>query len=153
MSCFVMQDRALAAIAESICSVGSAGYNTFGMELPRSLREALDDCHPCGDLLPSLVYKALYKLNLAAYSGRYREDAEEVAPDMPKDCAIAFPCRDPQPWHYQLAKLLDCFVYQCEEDVTRTAPLLLGVREFSADLSAWLVHSRQEYISAPWGRI
>ena len=153
MSCFIMQDRALAAIAESICSIGNAGYNPFGMEIPRSLREALDDCHRDRWLMPDLVYKALYKLNLAAYSGRYREDAEEVTPNMPKGCEIAYPCRDPKPWHYQLLKLLDCFVYQCEEDATKNAPLLLGVREFSAELAIWLVRNNPEYLESLWGRI
>lgn len=153
MSCFVMDDRAVSAIANTIDTLLFVGYNYFGFECPESLREALHGCTGA-----KKIYTALYKTNLQAYNGRYRESIEEI-PEFTDDCEIK---KRPeykdhhyvvQPWHYQFAKLVDCYIYQLEEEATRNSPILAGMKDLREALFRFIVGNSDEYQAAPWGSL
>lgn len=57
------------------------------------------------------------------------------------------------PWHYKLAKLIDCEIYQASEDATRKDPLLLALIDFSRVYTHFLVSNTADYNAAPWGTI
>lgn len=57
------------------------------------------------------------------------------------------------PWHYKLAKLIDCEIYQASEDATRKDPLLLALIDFSRVYTHFLVSNTADYNAAPWGAI
>ena len=57
------------------------------------------------------------------------------------------------PWHYKLAKLVDCEIYQASEDATRKDPLLLALIDFSRVYAHFLVSNTADYNAAPWGTI
>ena len=43
MSCFILNDRALAVLADGIEKALNMGYNFAGMDAPRSLRDVLEE--------------------------------------------------------------------------------------------------------------
>lgn len=57
------------------------------------------------------------------------------------------------PWHYQLAKLLDCWLYQTAEDATYKDPLRLAMKEFRDGLYYFIVMNSPQYVDVQWGEL
>lgn len=160
MSCFVMNPEPLAAIANAVETRLNCNYNYWGFEAPASLYDALRDCKTSRTYFAEEIYKKLYAVNVRAYNGRYEGHAEpggEEAPtiDMskyilhhpPEYCKNSFAvCL----WHYQLAKLLDCWLYQTSEDATRADPLRLAMGEFRDSLYSFIVMHSPQYCDLSW---
>ena len=96
------------------------------------------------------------RLNEAAYEGRYNVEpcSADEFPAMPQ----AFPrLLHLLPWDdgrytidpdfYAFAKLLDSFIYQCNEDATRNSPVL---KALSATSRAFIVQNAADYNNAEW---
>ena len=161
MSCFIMKNESLAALANTLEYIGNSGFDRFGFEFPASLHKALSDCrdHHHYIYVSRLIFQRLYSLNYAAYAGRYTDTAADILPDMPRVPAITEPRQYANyhetllPWHYKFCKLLDCLIYQCSEDSTQNDPLLHALIDFSIIYKSFLVGNTEEYHSAPWGDI
>lgn len=160
MSCFIMNEKALAALAIATGKILNQGFNYFGFEAPHVLYDALNDCKAdvYRDYNAPQIYAKLYALNAQAYAGRYREDADITPPDV--DFSGVDVTHAPQyadnsfkvcPWHYQLAKLVDCYCYQTDEDATRGDELIRAMRELSNTLRGFIVQHSADYIAVPWG--
>ena len=136
MSCFIMSDQAHAATANTLEYILNSGFNRFGFDAPDSLYKALSDCRD-----------------------RYKTDADTTPPEMPSVPPLVQEReREDQhekllPWHYKLAKLIDCEIYQASEDATRKDPLLLALIDFSRVYTHFLVSNTADYNAAPWGTI
>ena len=50
-----------------------------------------------------------------------------------------------RPWHYHLASLLDCWIYQTSEDTVRGDPLRQAVREYRNCLYAFIIRNSPPY--------
>lgn len=161
MSCFVMNAEPLAALANAIETRLNIGYDFWGFEAPDSLYRELMDCKTSCTYYAEPIYRKLYALNVRAYNGRYsnhEEPADEQAPNVditrytitrrPEYRAHTFAV---QPWHYQLAKLLDCYLYQTAEDATYKDPLRLAMKEFRDELCEFIMTHNPQYITLPWG--
>ena len=127
---------------------------------PDSLYKALSDCRDrYGFYCSGLIFRRLYDLNSRAYAGRYKTDADTTPPEMPSVPPLVQEReREDQhekllPWHYKLAKLIDCEIYQASEDATRKDPLLLALIDFSRVYTHFLVSNAADYNAAPWGTI
>ena len=168
MSCFVMNPEPLAALANTIAMVLYGGYNACGFEAPKSLYDALRDCHEGYDrrAIPGCekkIYERLYAVNVRAYNGRYgdhEEPEDETAPEI--DVGKYIIHRPPkyrdhgfavQNWHYYMAKLLDCWLYQVAEDATMNDPLRLALEEFQGVLCGFIVRRSQPYTNIQWGEL
>ena len=119
MSCFIMSDQAHAATANTLEYILNSGFNRFGFDAPDSLYKALSDCRDrYGFYCSGLIFRRLYDLNSRAYAGRYKTDADTTPPEMPSVPPLVQEReREDQhekllPWHYKLAKLIDCEIYQ-----------------------------------------
>lgn len=55
--------------------------------------------------------------------------------------------------HYQLAKLLDFWLYQTAEDATRSDPLRLAMAEFRDNLYSFIVMNSPQYVETRWGEL
>ena len=162
MSCFIMNEKALAALAIATEKVMNQGFNYFGFEAPRELYNALSDCKAgvYRDYNAPLIYAKLYALNARAYAGRYREDVDTTPPDVnfsglditrpPQYAQNSFVV---QPWHYRLAKLIDCYCYQVSEDATQGDDLAHAMTELARVVHAFIVQRSTDYIAAPWGTL
>ena len=161
MSCFIMKNESLAALANTLEYIGNSGFNRFGFEFPASLHKALSDCrdHHHYIYVSRLIFQRLYSLNCAAYAGRYTDTAADILPDMPRVPAITEPRQYANyhetllPWHYKFCKLLDCLIYQITEDATINDPLRLALVDFSVSYKSFLVRNTAEYAATPWGDI
>lgn len=160
MSCYIMEPRALAALAIATEQILNMGFNYFGFDAPRALFDALEDCeNPAGFYDARAIYGRLYALNARAYRGRYRQEADTEPPEVDfSGLTIAQPPEwhdhhaTIQPWHYRLLKLMDCYTYQVDEDATAGDPLTRAMVELSAALMRHIVRNTDEYATAPWGR-
>ena len=146
MSCFIMSDQAHAATANALEYILNSGFNRFGFDAPDSLYKALSDCRDrYGFYCSGLIFRRLYDLNSRAYAGRYKTVTDTTPPEMPSVPPLVQEReREDQhekllPWHYKLAKLIDCEIYQASEDATRKDPLLLALIDFSRVYTHFLV--------------
>lgn len=157
MSCFIMSNESLSILANSLEHILNSGFNRFGFEAPESLAIELSDCcDKYGFYSAGLIYRRLYALNLSAYNGRYKKryPLDEI-PEMTTKNIITDRKYNKheiiQPWHYQLCKLVECFIYQTCEDATRADELHTALTQFSHILSAFIVHNSNEYHAFQWG--
>ena len=163
MSCMIMNPEPLAALANAVENRLNCGYDYWGFEAPDSLYDALRDCKASCTYYAENIYRRLYAVNIRAYNGRYagrEEPAGEEAPAInmskyivhhpPEYREHGFAARL---WHYQLAKLLDFWLYQTAEDATRSDPLRLAMREFRDSLYSFIVVNSPQYVDTRWGEL
>lgn len=169
MSCVVMNPEPLAAIANAVETRLNCNYDFWGFEAPDSLYRELDDCKTSCTYFSEAIYRKLYSLNVRAYNGRYNgheEPEDEVAPTIDVNSYTVHHGPEYQKrgdgtgttfavcqWHYQLAQLLDCWLYQTAEDATRSDPLRLAMAEFRDGLYHFIVQHSPEYINGRWGQL
>lgn len=165
MSCFVMKKEPLAALANAVAARLNCDYNYWGFEAPASLYRELKSCailYHC--FSAGKIYCKLYTLNVQAYNGRYlghqNSCNEEVPPNVDIDSCTVH--RRPEyrehgfavcPWHYQLAKLLDCWLYQTAEDIIHTDPLRLAIKDFRDSLYSFIIQNSPDYVTFSWGEL
>lgn len=163
MSCFVMNNEPLAALANAVETRLNCDYNYWGFEAPASLYNALADCKTSCTYFAEDIYRRLYAVNVRAYNGRYADHEEPEDEEAQTIDGSKYIIHHPpeyrehgfavRPWHYQLAKLLDCWLYQTAEDATYKDPLRLAMKEFRDNLYSFIVGNSPEYVDAPWGEL
>lgn len=161
MSCFVMEPRAIAAIASNVSKLLNMGYEAWGFSAPDSLYDALSDCTDIAHFYQEeAIYKCLYEVNARAYAGRYNDPGIDT--DAPKVDFCGLHIWEHveynghyiiMPWHYKFLKLVDCYNYQTSEDATRTDPLKKAMDELSHVLCAFIARNSDYYEKAPWGNL
>ena len=161
MSCFVMNSESLAALANAVETRLNCDYNFWGFDAPSSLYDALADCKTSCTYFAEDIYRKLYTVNVRAYNGRYADHEEPEDEEAPTIDGSKYVIQHPPEyrehgfavrlWHFQLAKLLDCWLYQTAEDATFKAPLRLAMKEIRDNLYGFIVGNSPEYVDAPWG--
>lgn len=158
MSCLMMNEKALAAIALATENLLNMGYDAWGFDAPEILFESLSGCESeCGFFYTEKIYEKLYILNSRAYAGRYNEPVNITPPDV--DFSSLHLWERPEynefytikEWHYKLLKLLDCFNYQTDEQTTSRDPLKKAMDELARVLSGFIARNSAAYSAAPWG--
>lgn len=162
MSCFVMNPDSIRKIGYTLAAILNACKygNSYRFDkgaataanLPK-LFAAYD--RPLYGFDPESISEALHRLNAKAYAGRYSDPDEcEFAPPANKRYSlqpITGVGSTPQEWHYHLASLLDCYLYQTAEDATLADPLRAALETFSAHLAAGIVRNSDYYNLHRWG--
>lgn len=162
MSAYILQPERIAQLADYLTSLYNMGYNYFGYELPEEIREEIRDCRDKYNYISvKRVFEKLYNFNAAAVAGRYKSEISEV-PEMPETKAIYHPreclksdeireyCENIKPWHYELLKLIQCFIYQCSEEATINSTLYKGFRELERRLMGFIIDNTPAYKKAAW---
>ncbi len=164
MSCIQLSEKHIAAVAHGLAFIlnGAGGmcHLAASYELPE-LYDALSVCRYPHDFLVDdrKVYAVLFRLNEAAYKGRYNVEPgnTEEFPAMPQTFPRLLHLLDYNdgrytidPDFYAFAKLLDSFIYQCNEDATRNNPVLKALSATSRALYAFIVQNTADYTSAEW---
>lgn len=163
MSCMVMNPEPLAALANAVETRLNCDFNYWGFEAPDSLYRELEDCKTSFTYFAEDIYRKLYALNIRAYNGRYADHEEPEDEEAPSIDVSKYIVHHPpeyrehgfdaRPWHYQLAKLLDFWLYQTAEDATVNDPLRLAMKEFRDGLYQFIVLNSPEYFNVPWGEL
>lgn len=163
MSCYIMTQYSIRRIACTLADILNA--REYSRELTITTTAAGNvDLHntfrkyykPGKGYNAEKIAQALYSLNAKAYNIRYREHADETIPlpEFPATYTLYNPPRyverreAPQPWHYQLCNLLDCYLYQTDESGTALDPMREALEAFNAALMAGIVRHCAAY-SAP----
>lgn len=162
MSCMQLSTRHIAAVSDGLEFLLNAAPGTMPSLGPSpELFRALQSCKESGGYCYDnrKIYAVLYKLNEAAYEGRYQmeQDSADEVPAMPQ----TFPhLLHLLPWDskhftidrdfYAFTKLLDSTIYQCSEDVNRDSEVLAALSAISRALYSFIVHNSADYSSAEW---
>lgn len=149
----MLSDERIAQLSEYISALYEAGYNYFGYDMPESLERELWDCHTKNGLSRLKVFQKLYSFNMSAYCGRYKNEKWTPAPDEVPEIETMYHCRDGaiHQWHYDLLKLLHCYLYQCCEDATYKTPLYNALEDLEHNYQSYIIASMPEYEAAVWG--
>lgn len=162
MSCMQLSTRHIAAVSDGLAFLLNAAPNTMpSLEPSPELFRALQSCKESGGYCydDRKIYAVLYKLNEAAYEGRYQmeQDGADEVPAMPQTFPHLLHFLNYSDGRYivdrnfhAFAKLLDCFIYQCEEDVNRDSPILKALSGTSRALYAFIVQNSADYAAAEW---
>ena len=171
MSSFILAPERIATLADYIATLNNAGYDYFGYSIPEELHSELKDCQRGNtDRRTDVkkVFSKLYNLNVKATGSRYDIEVEAAEP-MPCYEVIHRPREYSdtpyrvegsrfvkgyeiiQPWHYEILKLTQCFIYQCEEEATENEPLLKALKELETEQMSHIIRNSVDYIAAPWG--
>lgn len=163
MSCYVMNSESIRKIGYTLADILNAcKYNGVvtldksacaAADLEKTFRDCVSGKHQ--DYDPEKISKALHRLNAKAYASRYWVPDEcEFAPRGNKADYSFRPVAGangiPQAWHYHLARLLDCWLYQTAEGATLRDPLRLGVKKFAACLAQQIVKHSPLYQCDLW---
>ena len=163
MSAFMLEGERIAQLADYISALHNMGFDYFGYSMPETLHHELLDCRDnYGFMMTAKVYDRLSDLNMRAVCGRYDREPFIIG-DIPTYEEIYHPRKrgtddrvegwyeEIQPWHYELLKLTQCFLYQCEEDATIKDPLYLALRELENLQMSHIISNVPEYKLAQWG--
>ena len=163
MSCFIMDYKAVAVLADGVEKALNLGYGFLGLDAPETLREALKDCADrYGYFDRGRIFANLCGLNYWAYAERYNGrhlEGTEEAPEMPEAPALinrvgyADGHYTLTPEHYRWAKLLECYLYQCDEGSAAKTQLYKGLEALQRRWLAFLVYNHDDWAAAPWGEL
>lgn len=164
MSCYVMKADSIRKIAYSIADILNHLHASPDCTITSDAATAAKLPHAFSRYFSRVrwyngegIAEDLHRINMLAYCGRYREDPETgVYPIIgaPEDLSIVKRAEYgehseiPQPWHYELAGLLDCWLYQTAEDATINDPLRLALQNFSAALKSGIVQHSPTWVDA-----
>ena len=108
-----------------------------------------------------MIAEILHRINAQAYAGRYNEPDVIPLPIFPgrspanrslyRSSEYEMHHEIPQEWHYHLANLLDCWLYQTAEDASRDCLERQAVLVFRNNLMREIVQNSPEYNKFRWG--
>ena len=153
MSSYMVYNKSISQIADLVASVLNAGYNSTALSASDKLYEAFNDCYITGFANREKVFEKLYNLNLSAVNSRYCE--ADSAIDTYTDCQLWTKPNYKFHWiceanHYQMLKTLQCFIYQCSEDINRNNPILAGLEQLEQSIKNLIISSLDLYNEAKW---
>ena len=159
MSCFIVNPRTVARIANYIAAQINMGFNYTGLylDLPENYVAHVTKAGRADEVE---IYKRLYGINYMGYEARYGDRGKEELDDclalMEKfdeyDNRIDQPRNGKaEPWQYQMLKSMQCFLYQCDEsDEVRDTESFKVVKMMIAALKDYIVSHLPEYQAAEW---
>ena len=164
MSCFIMRTESIYTLGNTLESVFNAALHSFSCTIatdacPNALLDAFADCVRCQSFDGVQIADVLYRINAMAYAGRYKKPVDDELPPCPDGAGRSLYARPvieihrerPQDWHYHFAALLDCWLYQTNEDATRDDIRRTMLSDFARNLKCLLVTHSMQYSKHPWG--
>ena len=156
MSCYFIGEESIYQLADYLDTLRDIGFDYFGYSMNVELRNELS-----GAKIEE-IYTILAELNMSAVNSRYEDvqvyqdfnviDKRNINPLYhPNDWSGEKQCFEIKPWHYQLLKKLQCFIYQCSEDINRDNNLLKALEKLEYEIMGFIVTNQPEYVNAQWG--
>ena len=155
MSCFMVNPRTLARMANYICAHINNGYNCTHITLKVSdeFKELVSNK---GIVSEEKVYQELYRLNYKAYNTRYEGRHPADMYDLDKFAEYDNPpvgmySSKINENHYQMLKSMECYLYQfAESDELENSIIYNELRRFKNAIMNKIVHSLPAYDAADW---
>lgn len=159
MSCFIVNPETVATIANYIADYITGGYNATGIFV--SIPDEFIRNVTAKENIAQQIYLRMYALNYMAfetrYEGRHSESLAVCIDNMGKfedhDKSIhKARTGKVEPYHYQLLKSMQCYLYQCNESEKLADSLTFKVvKKFEDALMNLIVCAMPEYDKAVWG--
>lgn len=160
MSCFIVDPRTVAKIANYISDQINGGYNRTHLDVVIPTGFTDDILGKSGFAVPEKIYKKLYRLNWMAfdtrYEGRHPENLDQCSSDMRKFAEYDTLQTGLYEYkigeaHWQMLKSMECYLYQCAESSDlETSSTYLMVRNMKNALMCAIIHRSAEYDAAEW---
>lgn len=154
MSCVMISPKHCATLAHGLAYLLN---QSSGATVPHQLYKAFDGCYSYARYDERRIYAELWRLNAAAYNGRYRATGGEDPEPMPADFPHLLHNLPHQDEHYLLdgdfyayIKALDCLVYQTAEESTQKTELFNALRLTAQELRNFAVNNTADYCKAAW---
>lgn len=145
MSCMMLSPAHIATVAHGLSYLLNQS-EMCQLSAADELRDALGACRYPHDFLydDRRIYPVLYRHNEAAYEGRYKAEPDETdeVPAMPDNVPHLLHRLDYNKHYFldadffKFLKLLDCYIYQCEEQATADTNLQKALVKTSNHLYA-----------------
>lgn len=149
MSAFMMSNETLSMLTEIIYRYHESGGEDFGVWFPTELFVVLEEKTNYREL----IFKALAELNIESLKERYGDTAEELYDevDFIRGCDIWEPeVYGIKPWHYQVLKSLDCYLYQSCEGKCYSTPLYKALEKLRDKWGCYIAEKHPGYELAEW---
>lgn len=149
MSAFMMSNETLSMLAEIIHRYHESGGEEFGVWFPTELFIELGG----KAYYKETTFKALADLNVQSLKERYGDDVDDMIGevDFISGCDIWEPdVRGIKPWHYQVLKSLDCYLYQSCEGKCYQDPLYKALEKLRDKWGCYIAEKQPGYELADW---
>lgn len=156
MSAFMMSNKTLSMLSDFIARYYRNEGRDFSFYFPEELEEEL------GTLAfePEIVFLRLAKLNVESLRRRYPDYYHEMIEDVEyiPGCDIfehdvydmENGVKFMKPWHYQVLKSFDCYLYQSCEGNCYKLPLYKAIQALRDKWGGYIAENQPEYEEAKW---
>ena len=154
MSVLICKEESVSILADFIARLLNCGLECYGFTCPQTLGDYFRFRQGSFGLVnEKVIYDELFQLNIKAYSDRYKEleldNADVFYPEY-KSISLWKPLEYVADAHgrakivvptsyYRIRKHLRFWLYQCDEDATKTSELYKGMKELCERLTAFIV--------------
>ena len=150
MSAFMMSNETLSMLADLIYRYHASKGEDLEVWFPAELLIELGD----KVYFRELIFKALADLNVKSLKERYGNDVDDMIGevDFIRGCDIWEPSVYGviKPWHYQVLKSLDCYLYQSCEGKCYEDPLYKALEKLRDKWGCHIAQHRPGYELADW---
>lgn len=144
-----MSNETLSMLANLIYRYRETDGEAFGLCFPAELLE----CFGKKASYSELIFKALAELNIRSLKERYGDDVDDLIGDVDfiHECDIWEPkVYGIKPWHYQVLKSLDCYLYQSCEGKCYEEPLYKALEQLRDKWGCYIAENQPGYELAEW---
>lgn len=155
MSAFMMSNETLSMLADFIARYYKTEGRVFDFRFPDELYKELGPMAFDGEM----VFHKLAHLNVKSLRNRYT-DYEDLLGDIEYEPGndiwansvydIEHGVKYMQPWHYQILKSLDCYLYQSCEGNCYKEPLYQAILSLRDKWGAYIAENQPQYTEADW---
>lgn len=170
MSCFILSDKSFYTLGHTLadilnaCEYGNTCTIATNAAQIAELSKAFSEYffRPSGYNGNSIA-EDLHLINVKSYLCRYghQDQPFPFLPDPTGPRSLYAPpvygdrgagqIERPQPWHYHFMQLLDCFLYQTDEDFTHADALRQSLVRFASYFARQIVQHSELYTVNTWG--
>lgn len=148
MSAFYVGKDSLSMLTDIIERYLVAGSDSFGFDFPKEIKEVFNGASRdsifsalSADNVLALEERYGIRTAIDMYDGEDYEDGHDIWKPMEKGV---------QPWHYQLLKSCQCYVYQCTQGKVCESPIYIAMSKLTANIAMYIACSQPEYAKAEW---
>lgn len=152
----MMSNKTLSMLSDFIARYYLSQGQSHSIGFPDELGEILGvDAYD-----PKLIFKRLAELNILSLSNRYPEDYKELFDDVKyipgcdiwEDSVIdlEYGVAFMKPWHYQILKSFDCYMYQSCEGNCYKLPLYRAIEALRDKWGGYIAENQPGYSEAKW---
>jgi hypothetical protein len=168
MSSFLVSDNSIKEMAQFIYYVYHYSYEFTGIYIDdRKVKEAIEEaCKPYAtdyvkrefnSITEDTLFSALKNMNLTALKARYPED--DYTNELLKSTGNYSTWKQAEykegryivpDSRYQLAKSIQCYLYQCNEDDISESKFYKAIEAIQVKLSQFILENTEQYSKAQW---